>query len=312
MVSNRSKKINRFASIDIGTNTVLMVVADITEEGTIIPVYDGQQLPRLGKGVDNSRTIPHESVERVVRALHTFKDTAESLHAAAIFACGTSALRDADNRDEVLRRIMRETKMEIDILSGETEAEYTYLGALSGLPPFPGTTGVLDIGGGSTELVTGTGTTVESRSSIDIGCVRLTERYLTSLPPSRTARLAAHNSIQNELQKISNTAIIDRLIGVAGTVTTLAAIMANLQEFNPEIIDGYVLSKETIESMQHKYSQFTLDEMRNITQIPRGREDILLAGIYILTAYMNRFEMNSITVSTRGLRYGQLLAKTST
>ncbi len=303
----------RYASIDIGTNTVLMVVVEVSDDGTMYPVYEGQHLPRLGKDVDANRRIHDDSIKRVIKALKTFKRTAETLHASKIFACGTSALRDAENRNEVVQRIKAETNISIDIISGDTEAEYTYLGALTGLSSLPAdTTGILDIGGGSTELVVGSGLSVTSRCSIDIGCVRLTEKYFMSLPPAPLSLQEAEEYIRNTVREQIKDYKINTLIGVAGTVTTLAAIHKKLPDFSAELINGYVLSKEEIESIYITFSRYTLDEMKKIPQVTRGREDILLAGISILRTYLSLLDKDRIIVSTRGLRYGQILAGTAT
>jgi exopolyphosphatase / guanosine-5'-triphosphate,3'-diphosphate pyrophosphatase len=308
--STRSEKMNRFASIDIGTNTVLMVIADISADGKLYPVFDGQQFPRLGKDVDAAGFIHDDSVVRVIEALQKFKRKAESMNVKEIFACGTSALRDAENSREVIRRIKETTDINVDIISGQTEAEYSYLGALSNLSYTPGRTGVLDIGGGSTELVIGEWHTVTSRCSIDIGCVRLTERFLSPLPPSseklRDATIYLYNAVREKIQNYT----IDRLIGVAGTVTTLATVGQRLPEFSPSSIDGLVLTVDDIESFYATYSHYTIDDMKRIPQIPPGREDILLAGLLILKIYLSLLRQDAIIVSTRGLRYGQLLAHT--
>lgn len=300
---------NRYASIDIGTNTVLMVIADVTEDGILIPVSDDQRSPRLGKGVDADGLISHESVRRVLNTLREYKKKAESLNASEIFACGTSALRDALNRDEVVRHIKQEVNIHVDIISGEQEAEYTYLGAISGLTLPPGITGVLDIGGGSTELVIGNRHSMTSRWSIDVGCVRLTERYFTPLPPSAGKLNEAIAYVKNIISEITREYKVNKLIGVAGTVTTLAAIDRKLTTFSAELIEDHILSKDKIESIFHTYSRYNIEEMKSVPQITPGREDILLAGIAILRAYLEILGQESITVSTRGLRYGQILAR---
>ncbi len=300
---------NRFASIDIGTNTVLMVIADVTDDGKLIPVSDDQRTPRLGKGVDANGFISKESLHRVLNTLHEYKKKAESFNASKIFACGTSALRDALNRDEVILQIKNETGINVDIISGEQEAEYTYFGALSGFSALTGITGVLDIGGGSTELIIGNNYSVKSRWSIDVGCVRLTERYFSTLPPSQEKIIAATRYVRSTISRAIPEHGIEKLIGVAGTVTTLAAIDRELQEFSAQLINRHILTSNRIDEIYNTYIRFTLDEMKAVRQIIPGREDILLAGIAILRVYLSILGLNSITVSTRGLRYGQLLAK---
>jgi len=300
---------NRYASIDIGTNTVLMVVADISAHGEITPVFDFQQLPRLGKGVDAHRKIPIESVNRVVDALTNCKDKAHKLNVSQIFACGTSALRDAQNSYEVIDYIKNHTGISIDIISGEKEAEFTYLGALSGIPHSEDSICVIDIGGGSTELVIGRNRTVDTRYSVDIGCVRITERYFNSLPPSAEKIHAADRLIEENIRNTIKKAKIDKIVGVAGTVTTLAAIYKEIDVFSPDAVDGVEITFDDIDKIFSEYATYSLEQMKNIPQVTEGREDILLAGILILRRYLKYLGKESIIVSSRGLRYGQLIAR---
>jgi exopolyphosphatase / guanosine-5'-triphosphate,3'-diphosphate pyrophosphatase len=301
---------NRYASIDIGTNTVLMVIADVSDAGIIHPIKEEQRLPRLGKAVDASRIISEDSVTRVVTTLLEYKRIAESFHVSEIFACGTSALRDAVNRNDVVDRIKSETGITVEIISGDTEAQYTYIGALSGVPPpLPENTGVLDIGGGSTELVIGNGLSILTRYSINIGAVRLTERYFNVLPPPTHRLSEAEKYLTDAFANAIKITEIGKLIGVAGTVTTLAAIDLNIPRFSVKLIDGHVISRGKIESIYKKYAHYSLDDMKRVPQIVSGREDILFAGIAILITLLKLLNRETVTVSTRGLRYGQLVAK---
>lgn len=309
MVSSGNKEINRYASIDIGTNTVLMVVADVTDDGLIIPITEEQRLPRLGKNVDANRIISKDSVHRVLTTLLEYKKIAQSLQVSEIFACGTSALRDASNRDTVIESIQNETGIAVEIISGETEAKYTYIGALSAFQTLSPNTGVLDIGGGSTELVIGNNASMIAHYSLDIGAVRVTERYFNSLPPSRHSLAEAEKNIRDTIVKNFVSVELERLIGVAGTVTTLAAIDLDIPQFSADLIEGHIISSQKIESMYREFSHYSLDDMRRIPQIVSGREDILFAGIVILKTFLTIMKQNAIIVSTRGLRYGQIKEK---
>ena len=173
----------KIASIDIGTNTILMLIAEI--EGNRISgiLRDEHAIARMGKGVDENRCINQEAFERVLGFLQTYKKIAFDEGVSKISVCGTSALRDAANREEFLQYIFDRTQMRIRILSGTEEALMTYKGALWGFPEFGGTRGVLDIGGGSTEIIFGNAGEILEAQSIDIGSVRLTERILRKSPP---------------------------------------------------------------------------------------------------------------------------------
>ena len=299
----------RLASIDIGTNTILMLVADVERNGTLAVVRDEHFIARLGKGVDEHGFIQKETFQRVRRILSQLKSIADSNGVQHLAACGTSALRDAANRQEFIDFIREHLSIDIKILSGQEEAESTYLGAVSeylGDSP-SGEYTVLDIGGGSTELVAGTGPHVSSAVSIDIGSVRLTERILKNYPPDNTALENAVKLVQNHLRHVSPLPSATTLIGVAGTLTTLAALDLQLKTFDKTLINRYVLTRETIERIFQELRYLTLDQIRSYPQIHPSRADILLAGILILLETLHKVNISQITVSDRGLRYGILL-----
>jgi exopolyphosphatase / guanosine-5'-triphosphate,3'-diphosphate pyrophosphatase len=299
----------RLASIDIGTNTILMLVADVERNGTLSVVRDEHFIARLGKGVDENGFIQKETFQRVHKILSQLKSIIDSHGVQHLAACGTSALRDAANRQEFVDFIKEHLSIEITILSGQEEAELTYLGAVSEyLEDFPsGEFAVLDIGGGSTELVTGIGLNVSSAVSIDVGSVRLTERILKNNPPENAALENAVNLIQNHLENISPLPPVTKLVGVAGTLTTLAALDLQLKTFDAALINRYVLARETIERIFQELRHLTLDQIRRYPQIHPSRADILLAGILILRETLHKVNLSQITVSDRGLRYGILM-----
>jgi exopolyphosphatase/guanosine-5'-triphosphate,3'-diphosphate pyrophosphatase len=194
------------------------------------------------------------------------------------------------------------------VLSGDEEAKLTYLGVVSDfLPHIPAEEfAVLDIGGGSTELVVGTGLNITSASSIEIGCVRLSERVLKTSPPDSLALKNAIKLVQEELQFIPAVSSKIKLIGVAGTLTTLAALDLKLAGFDGNIINRHILRKDAIERIFQELRPLTLDQIRSYPQIHPERADILLAGIVILREVLTRLNFNHIIVSNRGLRYGIL------
>ncbi len=299
----------RLASFDIGTNTILMLVADVGRNDTISVITDEHSIARLGKGVDKNGFIQEYTFHRIKKVLTQLKNIADSLEVKYSVACGTSALRDAVNRQEFIDFIKHQLSIDIKILTGKEEAELTYFGAVSEyLTDFPsGEFTVLDIGGGSTELVTGIGSNVSSAESIDIGSVRLTERILKKSPPDNTAIENAIELVQAHLRSILPLSSATTLIGVAGTLTTLAALDFQLKTFDRTLVNRYILTKETIERIFEELRHLTLDRIRSYPQIHPSRADILLAGIIILREVLQKLNTSQITVSDRGLRYGILL-----
>lgn len=298
----------RLSTIDIGTNSVLLLVADVDASGIIRTVRDEQRIPRLGKGVDKDKKINSNAFARVLEVLKEYKDISESLHSEKIIACGTSALRDAVNREELIEFVKEKTGIVMEILSGEDEALWAYLGAVSELPNDFNKVAVIDIGGGSTEISVGDRNTIHNRISLNLGSVRITERFLRHFPPLTQEITSATKSIRDELQKLRPFDLQGvMLIGVAGTVTTLAAIAQNLPTFDLEKIGGYVLTYEVVGNLLQKLCSMALEEIRRIPSMAPGREDVITAGTLILLEFMEFASLKTVVTSERGVRYGLAL-----
>jgi len=307
-----SPQINmRLASIDIGTNTILMLIADVKSDGTISVIEDQHIIARLGKGVDKHGVIQQETFHRVHNILAKLKNISDTDNVQQLTACGTSALRDAANRQEFIAFIKERLSIDIQILSGQEEAELTYLGTISEYLSNSRSDkyAVLDIGGGSTELVEGNGMNIASAVSIDIGSVRLTERILKKSPPDNSAIEDALQFVHEHLQFVPVLSPAAKLVGVAGTLTTLAALDLRLTEFDRNLINRHSLTLEIIENIFQELRPLTLEQLRSYPQIHHSRADIILAGIIILKEIMRKLNSSAITVSERGLRYGILLDK---
>lgn len=301
----------RLAVIDIGTNSILLLVADALADGTVVPLRDDQVIARLGKGVDADKSIHPQTFSRVGGFLKEYVSQSRDDGANVVVATGTSALRDASNSEEFLSYVHAETGLDIRILSGEEEAFLTYEGVLSefGEKMSGESFAILDIGGGSTELVTGKGFTPRGSVSVDIGSVRVTERHFGSGPISERQLSSARADIRSSLASLPRLASSTRLIGVAGTVTTLAALALNLKSYDPVRITGFELTRETILGIFDGLKAKTVEEIRSIPQITPGREDVIRAGILLLSEILDHLGKASITASVRGLRYGVALRK---
>jgi exopolyphosphatase / guanosine-5'-triphosphate,3'-diphosphate pyrophosphatase len=298
----------RIASIDIGTNTILLLVADGNAGDGLAVVTDEQVIARVGRGVDASRRIAPEAFDCCADALQAFASRADALGAERVVVTGTSAIRDAANRAEFLDAMLARTGLHIEVLSGEEEARLTYAGGVSGQADPAQPSAVLDIGGGSTELTLGSLGVIRARKSLDIGCVRLTEKFLPDAPPREADLARALGHIDEAVQAFPHfdgTEI--PLIGVAGTVTTLAALELNLEAYDRARVAGVVLPLETVERRFAQMRTLTHDGMVRLLRIDPGRADILLIGVAILRAVMRARNCPSVRVSDRGLRYGVAL-----
>jgi exopolyphosphatase/guanosine-5'-triphosphate,3'-diphosphate pyrophosphatase len=292
------------ATIDIGTNTVLLLVATVDTRGSLRTLAYEQRIPRLGRGVDARRILQPEAISRVVHVLREYTDIIKRYAVDHVLVCGTSAVRDALNRLELVDAIHRETGYHLEVLSGDDEAVWTYRGAISGLG-HAGSAVVLDIGGGSTELIVGDGRTIGQRTSIDVGSVRLTERFFKSDPPAPSEIQEASAMIDTSL-KDSNLHLPDgaQWVGVAGTVTTLVLVAQGKTSFAVEGVTNTILSHSDVHAMFGRFAALRASDIRKISAVLEGRADVILAGTLVLRKIMERYQIPMITVSERGLRYG--------
>ncbi len=292
---------------------MLLLVADVDEHGALSPVLNEQRMPRLGRDVDRKKQIHPSAFDRIGWVLNEFKNLAIQLKAERITACATSAVRDAANRDEFLRHLRSTTGIGVEVLLGEEEAYWSYRGAMSVISPVPRPV-VLDIGGGSTEVSflppgsVGSGRNSLRYLSFQLGSVRLTERYFQHDPPAEAEINSARTDIQSrwdDMKELEGGGY--SLVGVAGTVTTLACLDQGLREFDETRVSGYRLSREHVDQWSSRLSGMKKVEIEALSGATAGRADILTAGVVILADFMHRYRFTEILASTRGLRYGIVL-----
>ncbi len=299
------------ASIDIGTNTVLLLVAE--GKGKHINVLrEEHRVPRLGKGVDADGNIDEASIIRVINVLKEYKDIIDNeFSGCEVIVTATSAVRDASNREDFLNQVLIKTGFTVVLLSGKEEANYTYLGATSVFEKDYSDEDVfvLDIGGGSTEVALGRNGQLIDSYSYDMGCVRFTERYLKQDPPFQEEIRECKEQIKNLLNthkfrpKKNCTAI-----GVAGTMTSLAAVDLQLDTYDTELLNGHPIRQEKLSKGIELFSLHTHDQLLELSpNLMKGREDIFLAGLLILEEFMKFYNLEEILVSTGGIRHGAIL-----
>lgn len=315
----------RKTTIDIGTNTILMLIADFNnDKEEITTIFDVQRIPRLGKGVDKNRNILPESIEKAVMILNEYRQISHEHGSDSINATATSFLRDSHNKDEFLKIVKANTGIDIEILSGEDEAKFTFIGGI--YRKFPKNSinlMTIDIGGGSTEITASlnpiNGSNINSliksdiiAKSFDVGSVRIKEKYFVQHPPSNADIKAAEEFILNHLLQFDKSGKTDKpdkfkLIGVAGTITTLGAIKLGLDRFITEKVDNLELSSNEISYLIKSLSSKSLNELYSMGNYMEGRADIIIPGILILKCFMEQFGFEKLTISTKGLRYGIFL-----
>lgn len=303
--------VKRGASIDLGTNTFLLLVADVADD-KIEPVLEREEIVRLGKGVDAAGNISAEAMARGMNCLEEYVSKTRALGAEMIFASGTSALRDARNRENFRKQVREKVGIDVEIISGEDEARYTYHGAVSSAPTSIEQITLIDIGGGSTEVVVGNREKIIAARSVDIGSVRLTERFFHSDPTTPAEMDAVRQAVKSairEYDQLFENRQASTLLGVAGTITTLAAIAQKLLEFDPKKIDGYWLSRCQVEDILEMLAVLPLSRRQQVPGLRPQRADVIVAGALIIETFMAEFNFDRLLVSQRGLRYGFLMEK---
>ena len=301
------------ASLDLGTNTCLLLLTEWDKEQKKIRkvVGDFSTIVRLGQGVDQNHRLQPEAMSRTLKCLKEYATRVQAAGASPeeAICVATSQARDAKNSSDFFSEVRKETGFSFRIISGEEEARYTFLGAL--LPGMdPRHSHVIDIGGGSTEIIS-----LDEGESVDIGSVRFTERFFKSDPVTPVTDeefWACQDAIDQALQKFipwrKRIQHSDRLVGVAGTVTTLAAWHLGLTAFDSQKVDSVVLSRGDVHRMVEELKWRTVTERKQLQGMEPGRADVILAGALILWRALEVLEFSEVQVSTRGLRYGVLLS----
>lgn len=292
-------------AIDIGTNTVLLLVAE-TRGGELVPILNRARIVRLGEGVDRTRKLLPEAMDRTLAALADYAAEARSLGVERLGAVGTSALRDAEGGAAFLDRAEAVLGVRPRVIAGAEEAELTFRGTLSGLALRSDVT-VFDVGGGSTEIGVGhAGEAPELRAarSLDVGSVRLFERHVRNDPatPEELARVG--EEIEAALRDAPAPLPGARLVGVAGTVTTLAAIALSLDVYSSEQVHGYVLQRDELERVANHLGEIPLSERLKIPGLEPQRADVIVVGAEIVRRIMRWANARELVVSDRGVRFG--------
>jgi exopolyphosphatase/guanosine-5'-triphosphate,3'-diphosphate pyrophosphatase len=302
----------RSAFIDVGTNTILCLIADIRETGRFRVLDDMAEIARLGQGVDQTGLIGAGGEQRAIEVLTRYRDRCNDLGVAEIAAVGTSALRDAKNSDQVRARIRDTLGIDIRVISGAEEAGYSFLAVQRGLSLLVHELLVIDIGGGSTEFILGNDTGVTRAVSIDIGSVRLTERYLHSDPVSTeevaAMSLAAEAQLAGVADEIAAQTGSLTLVGIAGTFTTLAAVEQKLVRYSHSQVHGSVLTLTEVKRQVAMLQERSIAERKQIIGLEPKRADVIFAGAYLIERIMDHFGARQVVVSDQGVRYGLLHA----
>lgn len=293
----------KVAALDYGTNTFLLLIAEV-EGGRVSKVlHDEAKVVRLGQGVHETRRLHPEALARVEQCLGSFSRTIAGHKADRVLACATSAARDVSNAHELIEMSLR-YGIPVEVISGEREAELTFWGTIQGQPQGPVL--IVDVGGGSTEFIFGDHAGLAMRKSIDVGSVRLSEIFVHSHPIDAMSLAKMTGYVQERISAIRPLFPFEeapRMVAVAGTPTTLAAVEQS-HEFESDRVHGHRLTLSSLRSWVQRLSGMTVSERQALAGMDPKRADVIPAGALILMLAAQSFQAKEMEVSVRGLRYG--------
>jgi exopolyphosphatase/guanosine-5'-triphosphate,3'-diphosphate pyrophosphatase len=313
---------DRRAVIDIGTNSVKLLVADVGGQ-EVRPLLEESKQTRLGQGFYETHRLQSDAIERTARAVGEFVECARSEGAPRILAFATSAARDADNCADFLDRIRAGGEIEVAVISGEQEADWAFQGVTSAPQFATEPLLIVDIGGGSTEFIVGQGREKRFRESFKIGSVRLLERIRPGDPPALSELRQCREWIRDVLEREvspklklamakENAAFSSigslQFVGTGGTTTILGRMEARLETYDRAKLDAMRLEAGRISYHVKKMWSLSLDERKNIVGLPKSRADVILTGAAIMEGIVQEYGFSEVRVSTRGLRFGAIIA----
>jgi len=298
----------RVASIDIGTNTILLLISEV-KRGKIHPLFEMETVVRLGEGVQKNKMLLKEAMERGLQTLAQYLKRCQAMEVQKIFAAGTSALREAKNSEDFLKGAKDKLNLSIEVISGEEEAQLSFLAVANDLKEVKKPVLVVDVGGGSTEFILGKGDQISHWISLPLGSVRFTEEFLCSDPIQEEEWEKMERKIQGHLVNIPHSQEPFSMVAVGGTATTLASVEMGLEEFIAEKIHHFILKKGELGKQLLRYRSKTIEERKKIPGLPVARADVILAGGTILYLAMEELKCSSVLISCHGVRYGLLYKK---
>ncbi len=298
----------RVAAIDIGTNTILLLIAEV-EDGKLKSLFEMETVVRLGEGVQKNGILLKEAMGRGLQALAQYLKCCQEMKVQKIFAAGTSALREAKNSGDFLKLVKEKLNLSIKVISGEEEARLSFLAVSKDLQEKEKSILVVDVGGGSTEFILGKGGQIKEWISLPLGSVRFTEQFLHSDPVQEEEWEKMGKKIRELLVNIPHSEEPLSMVAVGGTATTLASVEQGLEDFITEKIHHFVLKREALKNQLSLYRSKTIEERKKIKGLPPVRADVILTGGAILFLAMEELSCPSVLISCHGVRYGLLYEK---
>ena len=296
------------ASIDIGTNTVILLVAAAdVDKRTITPLYNEQRIPRIGKDLVPGKPFKKEKIEELLSILEDYNSIIKKFKCGKVLITATNAFRIASNSNGLKNIIKEKFNFDVNIVSGDEEADLTFKGAVISYKNITDSL-VIDIGGGSTEIIYGNTDEIHFKKSYQAGVVPLKEKYLKHSPPLKNEIESLKEELVSVFSDLKEKKFdIKRAIAIAGTPTTLAAIKLDMSIYDEDKLEGSILKYNEIKNLLEELSRLNeMDILDKYRSVIKGREDVILSGTIILFHIMKILKIPAITVSTKGIRYGAI------
>ncbi len=302
-----NRDVHRVAVVDIGTNSTRLLIADV-EEARVKELQRRSRVTRLGRGVDLSGQLSGEAIDAACEAIADYVALYGEADVDEVAAIATSAVRDASNGGAFIAELRERFALTARVLSGEEEARLSYFGATSDRPVDGEPIVVIDVGGGSTELIVGHGAEIDFHASLQAGVVRHSERHIGSDPPAATELEALAADARTALaEAVAAAPAVGSGVAVAGTPTSLAAIAMQLEPYDSERVHGHRLALAEIQRLLSRLASVTLGERREIPGLHPDRAPTIVAGVVILIEAMRAFGLEEIEVSEHDILYGMAL-----
>jgi exopolyphosphatase / guanosine-5'-triphosphate,3'-diphosphate pyrophosphatase len=296
-----------YAVIDVGTNSVKFHIGERRDDGSWATIVDRAEVTRLGEGIAESGGIAPPAIERTVEAIAGMADEARRHGSSELVAVGTMGMRSARNSDELVARVRERCGVTIEVIQGEEEGRLAYLAAKAGLGLAGERLIVFDTGGGSTQFTFGHDAAVDEQFSLNVGAVRLTTQFGLDGRIDREQLDAALATIAAEFGRLDGVASPDALVGLGGAITNMTAVMLRLAPYDPDAVQGSVLSRAEVERQIELFRTRDVEARRHIVGLQPKRADVILAGACVVRTVMDKLDRDALSVSDRGLRHGVLL-----
>jgi exopolyphosphatase/guanosine-5'-triphosphate,3'-diphosphate pyrophosphatase len=301
------------AGIDLGTNAFRLLIGEVTRDGRVTIRQLHRVIPRLGEGVGRTGRLTAAAIARGIDALREIRAIVDRHPVTATVSVATSAVREAVNAEEFIRRVKAEIGLDIEVISGEEEARRTWLGVRAGYADSDRPVAdavVVDIGGGSTEIISVRDGRFDRALSLDVGVVKLSERYVHHDPPMEEELRALDSAAREALREAEILRTVKgpcAVVGTAGTVTAAAVLHLGLTRYDPVLVHDRVVPRAALDGIASRLARMTGEARRQLPSLERGREDVVLAGLAILIGVLDLFEAQAVRVSEYGLREGLLV-----